>query len=908
MVRKLAFVLVWLAVILPGGAYALGLGEIQLNSFLNQPLDAEIEIISSQRGETDGIKIQLASPSSFERAGLEFNNLLRKIKFKLVSKPNGTYVIKVTTRKGYREPFLNFLLEVNWSNGRILREYAALVDPPATMQSSSAKTQSPSSSQRSSSDSSKAPEQPLYGAPDTTSYTAPASTNTGGFIGDTYTTKRRDTAWQIANNARADQDVSVEQSMMAILRANPQAFIKQNINRLKAGYVLNIPDKESMLSQSHGEALAEVREQTSAWRNRRSVAATPKGHLEILPPKTDSSSTSALGSSSGSSSADSNREVMLAREAAEAQRQENAELRLRISELEELINSGRLETKLKSDKMALLEQQLSKLDGATKGETASEEKAAPETAATEMTAPAGEAKPEVASEPVAEEKPVVADKPKEPKVVVPAVPAPPGTPVNQHVVGGFTPVDITKLPKSGLPAKPFKTGADGMDAANGASGSADKGMMDDVLGYFESNPTTLWIVIAAIGILLVLIVVMVARSRRGDDQFEESILQEKVLSDAAFNETAVVDEAVEETEEQPENFFETVDVEKASDDVATEEASDTSFLSDMVFSDMNDVEGGSGESDPLTEADVFLAYGRFGPAETMIKEAIAKEPERNDLRLKLLEIFYSAKNKDAFESEAAAFHEDLASNPDAETWDKVVEMGGDLCPTHALFNSDSENTVAADSSDDSVIAGDDEDTAIMDFDLGEFEEQLENLGVEDETVEASGSEMDGLDLDLNALAGDANDVEDPTLEITTELEGIADVLNDDLVETTQELDIGGNQEITQELEVNKKLETTQEIANGDPNDLDEITQELKVPDLASELDLGEAIDSPIQDEGMDVDDDALADIDEVGTKLDLARAYIDMGDPEGAKSILNEVIEEGNDSQKGEAESLIGQL
>ena len=907
MVRKLAFVLVWLAAILPGGAYALGLGEIQLNSFLNQPLDAEIEIISSQRGETDGIKIQLASPSAFERAGLEFNNILRKIKFKLVSKPNGTYVIKVTTRKGYREPFLNFLLEVNWSNGRILREYAALVDPPATVQSTPAKTQSPSGSQRSSSVSNKAPEQPLFGAPDTTSYTPPASTNSSGFIGDTYTTKRRDTTWQIANNARPDQDVSVEQSMMAILRANPQAFIKQNINRLKAGYVLNIPDKESMLSQSHGEALAEVREQTSAWRNRRSVAAAPKGHLEILPPKTDSSSTNALGSSSGNSSADSNRDVMLAREAAEAQRQENAELRLRISELEELINSGRLEAKLKSDKMALLEQQLTKLGAATKGEAVSEE-AAPEAVIPEATAPAEEAKPEVTPEPVVEEQPAVADKPKEPKIVVPAVPAPPGTPVNQHVVGGFTPVDITKLPKSGLPAKPFKTGTDEMGAAKGASESTEKGVIDDVLGYFESNPMTLWIVIAAIGILLVLIVVMVARGRRGDDQFEESILQEKVLSDAAFNETPAGDEVAEKTEEQPENFFETVDVEKASDDVATEEVGDTSFLSDMVFSDMNDLDGGSGESDPLTEADVFLAYGRFGPAETMIKEAIAKEPERNDLRLKLLEIFYSAKNKDAFESEAMSFHEDLASNPDTETWDKVVEMGGDLCPTHALFNSDSEDTVAADVEEDDVIAGDDEDTAIMDFDLGEFEEQLENLGVEDEKVETSDSDMDGLDLDLNALAGDANDVEDPTLEITTELEGIADTLNDDLVETTQELDIGGNQEITQELKVNKKLETTQEIANGDAADLDEITQELKVPDLASELDLGEAIDSPIQEDAMDLDDDALADIDEVGTKLDLARAYIDMGDPEGAKSILNEVIEEGNDSQKGEAESLMGQL
>ena len=121
--------------------------------------------------------------------------------------------------------------------------------------------------------------------------------------------------------------------MMALLRANPGAFIKQNINRLKAGYTLNIPDRDSMLSQSHGDALAEVRRQTREWRDRgRSVSAEPKGRLEILPPKADTGADSQTAGTAGGTATEARREAMLAREAAEAQRQENAELRLRVSD------------------------------------------------------------------------------------------------------------------------------------------------------------------------------------------------------------------------------------------------------------------------------------------------------------------------------------------------------------------------------------------------------------------------------------------------------------------------------------------------------------------------------------------------------------------------------------------------
>jgi len=315
----------------------------------------------------------------------------------------------------------------------------------------------------------------------------------------------------------------------------------------------------------------------------------------------------------------------------------------------------------------------------------------------------------------------------------------------------------------------------------------------------------------------------------------------------------------------------------------------------MVLSDMSDMEGEGAESDPLTEADVFLAYGRFGPAENMIKSAIEKEPERNDLRLKLLEIYYSSKNKDAFEQEAASFKKDLEDKPDTATWDKVVEMGEDLCPASTLFVVGGAVAAAAVQSEledsASVVAVDEEDTEIMDFDLSEFEDQIDNMEAEN-LLDSSASmpEQGGeLDLDLDELMGDADASSDEnldkTLEITTELENIADVLNTNDEET---LDLP---DITEEFE--------SDVIPLHP----EITQEMDIPDLDTE---GDA--TLPMDEDLDMDDDALADIDEVGTKLDLARAYIDMGDPEGAKSILEEVMEEGDDTQKGEAKDLLAQI
>jgi len=131
-VRNLGLmVALWLAVLLPTSSLALGLGEIEVKSFLNQPLNAEIEVISARAGEIDDLLVSLASRDAFTRVGLSRPRHLSELRFAVNKSEDGeTAVILVTTKAGVKEPFLNFLIEADWSKGRVLREFTILLDPP----------------------------------------------------------------------------------------------------------------------------------------------------------------------------------------------------------------------------------------------------------------------------------------------------------------------------------------------------------------------------------------------------------------------------------------------------------------------------------------------------------------------------------------------------------------------------------------------------------------------------------------------------------------------------------------------------------------------------------------------------------------------------------------------------------
>ena len=118
--------------VIPTLAQALGLGGIEVKSGLNEPLNAEIQVIQAAPGEADGLAVALASAEDFARVGIDRARMEMPLSFTVGKGSNGQAVIKVTSTGPVKEPFLNFLLEVNWSKGRLLREYTVLLDPPVT--------------------------------------------------------------------------------------------------------------------------------------------------------------------------------------------------------------------------------------------------------------------------------------------------------------------------------------------------------------------------------------------------------------------------------------------------------------------------------------------------------------------------------------------------------------------------------------------------------------------------------------------------------------------------------------------------------------------------------------------------------------------------------------------------------
>ncbi|MFN2337672.1 MAG: FimV family protein, partial [Gammaproteobacteria bacterium] len=241
-------------------ALALGLGDIELKSALNQPLRAEVQLLSVTERELQELRVALASAEVFQQAGIDRPAFLSHIRFEPVRKPDGSAVIQLTSREAVREPFLDFMLEVVWANGKLVRAYTVLVDPPVTMPAPTPTAQLPAA---------RAPAP----APARTTAPRPAAptpaADVGTHSGDTYgPTGRNDTLWNIAAKVRPD-GVGMEQAMLGLLKANPGAFIGHNINNLKAGYVLRVPDRAEFTSISTADASAEVRTQNREWREGR---------------------------------------------------------------------------------------------------------------------------------------------------------------------------------------------------------------------------------------------------------------------------------------------------------------------------------------------------------------------------------------------------------------------------------------------------------------------------------------------------------------------------------------------------------------------------------------------------------------------------------------------------------------
>lgn len=289
--------------------FGLGLGEITIHSKLNQALDAEIEITSATSEELADLTLSIPSEDAFKRYDLERLGVFSSVRFQVENRPNNRKVIRAVSYEVIKDPFLTFLIQADWPQGRMLREYTVFVDPPlfvpsptpTTGQASTTQTQpyiAPAVTNTRTTDSSQgvvdrqATSTPRTRSAETRSaQTRTTDSRISSSLGDSYRVRRGDTLWEIANDLKPDDSFTVNQTMMAIYRNNASAF-DGNINRLKSGYVLRIPDSAEVSRITRESANSEVSSQARSWRSSLST--------RLSSTKTATDNASAGSSSAGS--------------------------------------------------------------------------------------------------------------------------------------------------------------------------------------------------------------------------------------------------------------------------------------------------------------------------------------------------------------------------------------------------------------------------------------------------------------------------------------------------------------------------------------------------------------------------------------------------------------------------------
>jgi len=812
MIQRLSFAL--LLLLLPGLVNALGLGKLELRSNLNEPFEARINLISPTVDELASLNILLADQDAFHRAGIQRAAVLRHLRFTVVEPDSGPDYIRIFSDEPIREPFLNFLLELNWSKGRLFREYTVLLDPPIyAAKQQRLKSLEPETPKPAVSDEPRAIEDnrvvynPEYTppSPPTVSPAAPAPAPaspidyTGGDYGPV---EAGNTLWSIASAMRPDTSVSVQQMMLALLRANPEAFINNNINGLKRGQVLRMPDLENIRQVSKADAFAEAKQQNLAWQG--VAPAAPMARAEGAPAAEpdDVSGTEAAdagpaaegdaelrlvaaaeegeGVAGGEPTTDElNQELALVNESLEALKQENLELQDKLIESEAIIDDLKRLIVLKEEELATLQQQIATREAEIAAAEAESMAAAEETMAETPAEPTEEAMaPEetmeeemmepAATEEMAEEEPATdAEATGEEAVTGPEVP-------EEEPVAEVSLLDKVKGFFSGL---------------------IPESLVSNLTGMVKGN---LALVGGSLGGLLLLILGGVYFKRRQADKATEipasefpefDDMDDTVAADTETDagEATDINPALSESEDATESpasdeeglgeFDLTAEAEEEEKtQVVSPEAVDefeaTTTEKPAAAAEAED------EEDRLAEVNVFLAYEHFDQAADFVKDAIAEQPDNLEFHSKLLEVYYAAGDKKNYEEAARFLHDKV--DGEGEYWDMAVAMWQELSPNRALFEApaagEEEEEAGARTEGGGIvnIAGDEETAASstgLDFDL----DTTSGTGQEEEEPATEDEEADVLD--VTAAVGEEDKEEDEVLDLTSAEEEESDALD-----------------------------------------------------------------------------------------------------------------------------------
>jgi len=922
----------------PWLAEAASLGKITVLSGLGQPLRAEIEI-SASRAELAGMTARLAGSAAFKEAGIDYASALLDLRFDIGKRSNGAPVVKVSSTKPVNEPFMDMLVELSWPSGPLLKEYTFLLDPPEVAARAAARQAAATDARvvETVRGAGAAPSA-TGSAAATASRAAPEARKTQE--SGTHLVQQGETLRRIAGETKHD-GVTLEQMLVGLYKKNPDAFIGNNVNRLKAGAILSIPDKAAVAAIPAAEARQIYVTQAEDWNAYRqklasataqgkasSDAAAPQAaegkvtaRVEEKPTAADqakdkvkvsSTEMPAKGVSGGKSAV--GEEELIAKDKALKEAQDRlALLEKNVSELQKLVD-------MKTQRLAELQQQ------------ASGQKE--------------EAKPVAPAEP-----PKAVEAPKEPAPVA----AEPAKPVEEPKP--VEPPKVVEAPKPAAPVEPPKPAT---------PPAPEPGLLDDPLPLIGGG-----------GILALLAGYFLLRRRRSEPEpdFTTAIPAPSSLG--------------------PNSVFRMTGGQSVDTGNVPLQTGDFSQTGPGTID--------TDEVDPVAEADVYMAYGRDAQAEEILIEALRKDPHRTAIHVKLLEIYSNRKSVKQFDTLASELYAQTGGVGDE--WEKAAALGAALDPENPLYTTgrgtpavagdvvaptpgavvDAKSTVvlpgelgqmaaAAAVGAAALVAeqptlepiaipvesaeGDMAQTVVsniddnaLNFDLGgagpAFAPEVTQIGnVVDEMempqIEAIDFDLGGIPqealaatettpqvLPTDTLVMGATDGESNFTETFIGLEAPAGMQEGSLGADagTIDFELGDIAPDTQTLvnpavlhEVASGELGTATIVNSDSRDAEYnvnlsesvfIGDPLPVPefDMTSiNLDLGAT-----QVAGLTHDvstEDSAADLgaDDVGTKLALAKAYEEMGDHDQARELLQEVIAEGSGDLVDQAREIIGRL
>ncbi|HKB54879.1 MAG TPA: FimV/HubP family polar landmark protein [Ramlibacter sp.] len=630
-------------------ANALGLGRVTVQSALGEPLRAQVDIVEITPDELASLKVSVAPPDAFRAAGFEYSSVLSATQVTLQQRPDGQPYLLLTSPRPVNDPFIDLILETQWASGRIVRDYTMLFDPPQMRAGSAATAQvtplppraaapAPLATPRTT----RAPAVPSPAARTTAPERAPATGETPTARGEQVTVHRGDSAGKIAAQHKP-ASVSLDQMLVALLQANPAAFTGANVNRLKAGAVLQIPSAEQAAQQPKSEAMRMIIAQSrdfNEYRRRLAerVPATPlagsqrqaSGKVQaqveekVPGPSGPDKLKLSKGSVQGKTAAD---RIALEREARDAA--------ARVAELNKNIAD------------------LNKLQGSTvqaAPAAAANAPAGPALAAGSSTGAAAKAlapiaAPVVAATVAAPAVQAVASAPKATASTAKASTAATSAPAPAAVAAKATPAarPAAAIAKKPAPAVPVE----------------EPSLLDDLL----ENP----LVLAAVGGVVALLAgfgVYRLRQRKKSPQVDSSFLESRL---------------------QPDSFF------GGSGGQRIDTAEGGATGSSMVYSPSQ--LDAAGDVDPVAEADVYLAYGRDLQAEEILKEALRVSPHRVAIHSKLLEIYAKRRDTKAFEVTATDAYG--LTHGEGLEWERICELGRELDASNPLYRPGGAPSAAA---------------------------------------------------------------------------------------------------------------------------------------------------------------------------------------------------------------------